>query len=131
MAKHPIKPVQPNGVAEALAGSPGSRMEPHTLSIISHQSVPARSGDTTCCCSLQTKATTIQDNASNPSPDRTTQLGHDVAYVDLDEYLIGSNRERKRKRDRVKEFVIEKGPRIVGAAAAIGLFVFNIVSNCC
>lgn len=36
----------------------------------------------------------------------------------------------ERKRDKARRFVANKGPRLVGAAAAIGIFVFNIVSSC-
>ena len=35
-----------------------------------------------------------------------------------------------RRRERVKRFVAEKGPRIAGAAAAIGMFIFNVVTSC-
>lgn len=36
----------------------------------------------------------------------------------------------ERERDKAKRFVANKGPRMVGAAAAIGMFVFNVVSAC-
>lgn len=36
----------------------------------------------------------------------------------------------ERKRDKARRFVANKGPRMVGAAAAIGMFIFNIVSSC-
>lgn len=35
-----------------------------------------------------------------------------------------------RRREKVKRFVAEKGPRIAGAAAAIGMFIFNVVASC-
>lgn len=41
-----------------------------------------------------------------------------------------SNDTGERKRDKVKRFVAEKGPRIAGTAAAIGMFIFNVVSAC-
>lgn len=36
----------------------------------------------------------------------------------------------ERRREKVKRFVAEKGPRIAGAAAAIGMFIFNVVTSC-
>ena len=35
------------------------------------------------------------------------------------------------RRARVKRFIKEKGSRIAGAAATIGMLVFNVVSSCC
>jgi hypothetical protein len=35
-----------------------------------------------------------------------------------------------RRRDKVKRFVAKKGPRIAGAAAAVGMFIFNVVTSC-
>lgn len=34
------------------------------------------------------------------------------------------------RRDKVKRFAAEKGPRIAGAAAAVGMFIFNVVTSC-
>lgn len=39
-------------------------------------------------------------------------------------------KRRQRKGAKARRFMAEKGPRIVGGAAAIGMFVFNILSNC-
>ena len=36
----------------------------------------------------------------------------------------------ERRREKVKKFAAEKGPRIAGAAAAIGMFIFNVVTSC-
>jgi hypothetical protein len=36
----------------------------------------------------------------------------------------------ERRREKVKRFVAEKSPRIAGAAAAIGMFIFNVVTSC-
>jgi hypothetical protein len=36
----------------------------------------------------------------------------------------------ERRREKVKRFVVKKGPRIAGAAAAIGMFIFNVVTSC-
>lgn len=35
-----------------------------------------------------------------------------------------------RKRDKAKKIMASKGPRIAGAAAAIGMFIFNVLSSC-
>lgn len=37
---------------------------------------------------------------------------------------------RERKRDIAKRLMTTKGPRLIGAAATIGLFIFNVVSCC-
>jgi hypothetical protein len=36
----------------------------------------------------------------------------------------------ERRRDKVKRFVAKKGPRIAGGAAAVGMFIFNVVTSC-
>ena len=36
----------------------------------------------------------------------------------------------ERRREKLKRFVADKGPRIAGAAAAIGMFIFNVVTSC-
>ena len=36
----------------------------------------------------------------------------------------------ERRREEMKKFVAEEGPRIAGAAAAIGRFIYNIVTSC-
>ena len=36
----------------------------------------------------------------------------------------------ERRRERMKRFVAVKGARIAGAAAAIGMFIFNVVTSC-
>lgn len=36
----------------------------------------------------------------------------------------------ERRRNKVKLFVVEKGPGIAGAAAAVGMFIFNVVTSC-
>lgn len=42
-----------------------------------------------------------------------------------------ANRMRsERKRDKARRFTANKGPRLVGAAAAIGMFIFNVISSC-
>jgi len=35
-----------------------------------------------------------------------------------------------RKRDKAKAFMAVKGPRMAGAAATIGMLIFNVVSCC-
>lgn len=36
----------------------------------------------------------------------------------------------ERRREKMKRFVADKGPRIAGAAAAVGMFIFNVVTSC-
>lgn len=36
----------------------------------------------------------------------------------------------ERRREKMKRFVAVKGPRVAGAAAAIGMFIFNVVTSC-
>lgn len=51
-----------------------------------------------------------------------------IAAADVENVQGGTRSERKR--EKAKRFVAKKGPRMVGAAAAIGMFIFNVVSAC-
>ena len=53
----------------------------------------------------------------------------DATTVSQESYSIGKHHERKR--DKMRRFREEKGPRIVGAAVTVAMFVFNVVSGCC
>lgn len=54
---------------------------------------------------------------------------NDTTVVIQESYSIC--KRHGRKRDKAKRFMVEKGPRIAGAAATIAMFIFDIVSNCC
>jgi hypothetical protein len=44
--------------------------------------------------------------------------------------MLANHDGGERRRDKVKRFVVKKGPRIAGAAAAVGMFIFNVVTSC-
>jgi hypothetical protein len=44
--------------------------------------------------------------------------------------ILANHDGGERRRDKVKRFVVKKGPRIAGAAAAVGMFIFNVVTSC-
>ena len=106
-----------------------SKIELQMLSTMPHQIVPISQGDMTCRCCTSIKMMAVHHDAKHPLSNGTSQPGHGTAPLYLDGCPARIGRERKR--DKTKRFVVEKGPRIAGAAAAIAIFVFNIVSNCC
>lgn len=50
--------------------------------------------------------------------------------IAADANIGGALAIEERKRDRAKKFIREKGPRIVGATAGVGMLIFNIVTYC-
>jgi hypothetical protein len=124
-----MKPTEPSSMIEAPVGSLASRVEPQMPSTVQYPTLPTHPFDMTSRCCLQTSTVKIQNNPAQPLLDGTNNPGHFMASGTLDGYPVRIDRERKR--DKAKRFAIEKGPRIVGAAATIAMFVFNIVFNCC
>lgn len=76
-----------------------------------------------------TNAPPAEQVAAGPLPVRSSHWRRDGSTSNLAPHPIQKLHERKR--EKVKRFMTEKGPKIVGGAAAIGVFVFNILSNCC
>lgn len=54
----------------------------------------------------------------------------DVGINTMDLDVLSLPKGGERKRDKFKKFVADKGPRLAGAAAAVGMFIFNVVSSC-
>lgn len=74
------------------------------------------------CCGASKPAETIAE----PSHNHAIVHAHAANTGILPDHEEGSERQR----ERAKKFVVKKGPRIAGAAAAIGMFVFNVVTSC-
>lgn len=54
----------------------------------------------------------------------------DMSTEATDVYMLPILNGGRRKRDKFKRFIADKGPRMAGAAATIGMFIFNVVSSC-
>ena len=77
------------------------------------------------CCGPSKPAETIM-------PVKEPEEGHASvrARATTNTQLLPNHDDGARRRERVKRFMAEKGPRIAGAAAAIGMFIFNVVTSC-
>jgi hypothetical protein len=73
------------------------------------------------CCGVNKLAETTMKLKRERS-----HTGSKAAYIDV----VPSSQGSERRRDKAKKFMVEKGPRVAGAAAAIGMFIFNVVSSC-
>jgi hypothetical protein len=73
-----------------------------------------------CCeASKLAETTTERERMHADARNHATNMG-----------ILPNHAGGERRRDKVKRFVAKKGPRIAGAAAAVGMFIFNVVTSC-
>ena len=83
--------------------------------------------------SLLTQSTAIDRKLDAPPSVHTSNTASTPMTSRPPTHTNSTNMRTKsceRKRDKAKKFMATKGPRIAGAAAAIGMLIFNIVSSC-
>jgi len=73
------------------------------------------------CCEASKLVETTRES-------RRVHTGVRAHVTDME--TLPNRNDGERRREKVKRFVAEKGPRIAGAATAIGMFIFNVVTSC-
>ena len=76
------------------------------------------------CCGPSKPAETTMP-VKEPGPEHASVRAHAT-----NTQLLPNHDGGARRRERAKRFMAKKGPRIASVAAAIGVFVFNVVTSC-